>query len=456
MLCAALDNLEGLCKAKSHANQTCSLMRSQTADSGRRILKNGGWLLAPKSIGAVLSLVYLALIARSLGPTRFGTFALMFSFAQSVAGIAAFQTWQIIIRYGSQPFLEGRLDKIAQLIYLCVLLDVTALIIGTAISGSTVGWLSGRLGWDSSMQWEIFALTFLLMLSSRSTPTGLLRLFDNFKFAAFIDSLVPILRFIGVLLVYSWEPTASKYLIIWVLSESLPTIVIWAFIMLRIHLPAGQIRVQDTLKYTATFPDFLTYAFWSSVNSSLRFMNQQTIIVVVGFFTNAASAGFFRLGHQLGQVLARISDGLSMAFFLEFAKVDAKMGATGAEPLVKRTLLITIMSSLCILVLLLLGGRAALLLVFGAEFLPAFPFVMILGTAAAVQVGSMAFEPVLMSRGYAKLTVLANLAGALSMILFLALLLPQYKALGAAIAVLLSALISAAAISAAYWRISWR
>jgi O-antigen/teichoic acid export membrane protein len=427
-------------------------MSAHAAGSGKRILKNSGWLLAPKTIAAILSLFYLALIARSLGPANFGNFALMFSFAQSAAGIAAFQTWQVIIRYGTQPFLDKRHDVIARLVYLCLLLDVAALILGTALTALGLAILSPRFGWDKDLQCQIFALAILLMLASRSTATGLLRLFDDFKTAAFIDSLVPILRFFGVFLVYFSGPTALKFVIIWVASEAVPTFCVWIIIIWRTRLPFGSIKPSNTANYIAGFPDFLSYAFWSSINSSLRFMNQQIIVVIVGFFTNAASAGFFRLGHQLGQVLVRISDGLALAFLMEFAKIDAVSGGKGAGPLVRRTIFITAISAVIIFALLLLGGRPALQLIFGEQYLPAFPFILVLGAAAAVQVGAMAFEPVLMARGHASAAMYPNLAGALSMILFLALLLPRYEALGAAIAVLASTIVSAMMMALAYVR----
>ncbi len=427
-------------------------MSAQAAGSGKRILKNGGWLLAPKTIGAILSLFYLALIARSLGPVNFGNFALMFSFAQSAAGIAAFQTWQVIIRYGTQPFLEKRHDLIARLVYLCLLLDVAALLFGMVLAAAGLAILSPRFGWDDGQQWQIFGLTFLLMLASRSTATGLLRLFDDFKTAAFIDSLVPILRFVGVLSVYFSGPTALEFVVIWVATEFVPTLCVWAIIIWRTRLPFGDLKLSDTASYVADFPDFVRYAFWSSINSSLRFMNQQIIVVIVGFFTNAQSAGFFRLGHQLGQVLVRISDGISLAFFMEFAKVTALSGGQGAGSLVRRTIFITAISAVILFALLFFGGRPALQLIFGPQFLPAYPFILILGAAAAVQVGTMAFEPVLMAQGHAALAMYPNLAGALSTVLFLALLLPRYEALGAAMAVLASAIISAMAMALAFSR----
>jgi O-antigen/teichoic acid export membrane protein len=59
-------------------------MAVDTQKSGWRIVRSSGWLLLPKTVAAVLSLVYLALVTRTLGGAEFGKFALIFSFAQMI------------------------------------------------------------------------------------------------------------------------------------------------------------------------------------------------------------------------------------------------------------------------------------------------------------------------------------------------------------------------------------
>ena len=72
-------------------------MMSQTLENGnhaeggyRRIFKNIGWLLGGKGFGAVCSLVYLAILARSLGVKDFGHFSLIFGTAQALVALAGF------------------------------------------------------------------------------------------------------------------------------------------------------------------------------------------------------------------------------------------------------------------------------------------------------------------------------------------------------------------------------
>jgi len=54
----------------------------------------------------VLSLAYLAIAARSLGPEQLGVLILVHAYAVVVAGVAGFQSWQAIIRFGA-PMQQG-------------------------------------------------------------------------------------------------------------------------------------------------------------------------------------------------------------------------------------------------------------------------------------------------------------------------------------------------------------
>ena len=67
----------------------------------KRLFTNMGWLLGGRGINAVLSLVYLALATRTLGLEGFGWFAAIVALGQAVTGLANFQTWQFIVRWGA-------------------------------------------------------------------------------------------------------------------------------------------------------------------------------------------------------------------------------------------------------------------------------------------------------------------------------------------------------------------
>src|SRR5215212_3736556 len=66
----------------------------------RSLLKNSGYLAASRGIAAVCSLATLAFAGRGLGLLLFGMLILITSYTKAASGIAKFQSWQLIVRYG--------------------------------------------------------------------------------------------------------------------------------------------------------------------------------------------------------------------------------------------------------------------------------------------------------------------------------------------------------------------
>lgn len=418
-----------------------------------RILRNTSWSLGGKAVGAVLSIVYLAMIARSLGPVDFGRFALIFSFAQAIYCLVAFPTWQIIIRYGTKYVLDQMHDKFAQLVWLCLAMDLAGFCIGLMLTVGALYGFAGQFGIDAELRDRILWFTLILILSARGTVIGILRAHDRFRDAAMADSLVPIIRFIGVILVVYVHPSVENFLLVWVLSEFATTAILWIIALRSLDLPLAAQNLRQIPSYYRQYPDLTRFTGFSNLGASLRVLSQQFIVLIVGLYAGPAAAGFFRLGHQLGQVLARISDGLSIAFYAEHSRMSHLDGENAVASMIARTVKVMAISAAVLLAILLVLGKPLLVSIFGAPFAPAYPFVLLLGGAAAVQLGSSALEPILLAKGNAGWALLANLAGSIALLIVLFALIPAYDALGASVAVLIGAIVTTIALTIFYRRL---
>jgi hypothetical protein len=75
---------------------------------------------------------------------------------------------------------DGAHEKLAELTWFCIILDLigAALALLVAMVGAWV--LAANQGWEDKEAVAVIIFTTLLVLSSRSTPTGLLRISDRF------------------------------------------------------------------------------------------------------------------------------------------------------------------------------------------------------------------------------------------------------------------------------------
>jgi O-antigen/teichoic acid export membrane protein len=374
----------------------------------------------------------------------------VFSVAQLIGGLVLFQTWQIIIHYGTPHFLEKRTNHFAELVLLCLVMDAASILVGAVIAAVSAYSLGVYYNWNSGFSFFVMVFCWVILLSARNTPIGILRAHDRFRDAALGDTLVPILRFFGVGAVILISPSLMNFLAVWALSELIATVVMWISVRRAVNLPFGKVCFASLVATYRSHHGIGRYAAFSNLSASVRLASQQFIVVIVGFFVGPTAAGFFRLGHQLGQVLARIADAIAQVLFAEYNRIAHADGDAATRALVKQSFKITALSATTLLLLLIFLGKPFLLWVFGTAFAPAYPLVVLLGAAAAFQVGAAALEPALLARGQAGQSLMSGVLGLVTLLLALPLLLPTYQEQGAAFAVLVAAFVSAGWLVRAY------
>jgi hypothetical protein len=75
----------------------------------RSLLKNSSYLAISRVVAAVATLAAISLSAHALGVLLLGALILITSYAKAVSGLAKFQSWQLIVRYGGRA-LYGQTD----------------------------------------------------------------------------------------------------------------------------------------------------------------------------------------------------------------------------------------------------------------------------------------------------------------------------------------------------------
>lgn len=178
-----------------------------------RILENAGWLLAGKGVGAVLSLVYLGIATRTLGPSGFGQFVLILGVAQAISSFVSFQTWQAVVRFGMAHFQAGRRDALSRVLAFTLALDYGGALAGCLLALAGIDFLGDWFGWDRVVRTEALLFAFVVLLSTRSTPIGILRLHDRFGVAAAADAVTPVTRMIGALAALLFAPSVKGFLL---------------------------------------------------------------------------------------------------------------------------------------------------------------------------------------------------------------------------------------------------
>lgn len=402
-----------------------------------RLARNIGWLLGGKGFGGLISLFYLVAAARALGPLRFGTFALVLTYAQLVANLVQFQSWKGVIRFGANHVAERQEKKLARLLGFTAILDWSAALAGVLIAAAGVFAVAPEFGWSPEV--ERYAALFAggLLLTTGATPSGMLRLFDRFDLLAYAEAAAPLARLIGALLVWVVGGGIEAFLFVWALASLVQTIVTWV-LALRIHRAHLVINRETFRLVLKENPGLWKFMWQASLSSSLGFIWMQTGVLAVGAFAGPAMAGGFRLAEKIAGALAKPAETFTRALYPELARLVASDEHARLRILFRRTALVSILAAIILVIFCAAGGPLLLRLVAGPRFGFAQPFLVILAVSAAIDVGGVALEPFLNAHGEASAVLRARILGTILYFALLFALLPALGPVGAGVAAAVS------------------
>jgi len=407
------------------------------------VTQNLGWMLASRGLSAVFSLVYLAIIARSLGVSGFGKFALITGAAQLLANLLAFQTWQIIVQYGVNHIGNGDEGRLARLYRSAILLDIVSAVTGIAAGAIILHFFAEALSMTPTLARATLIFNIIMLLSVRSTPIGIMRLRDRFSFAAGAESALPTLRLIGAVIVWFVHPRLQGFLIAWAIAELLTAAVHWYVVHrmgdIKLMIRSGR----NVRNVVAENPGIVRYALTASFSQSLFITAKQVPLFLVGGLTGTAAAGTFRLAAQLSRSLTVLSQTIAKSAFPEIVRAVRNQGIASLSTMIWRSLRAAAAVSATVFFIGVLFGKFVLETVGGVEFGSAYHTLLWLTAAACIDLATVAFEPSIMAAHRAHLAFLARLTATAMMVGLALFLEPTMGANGVAAAVLANALCQA-------------
>jgi O-antigen/teichoic acid export membrane protein len=435
--------------------RSASFRNALTTPLGR-VFRNTGWLIAAKGVGAVLSLGYLAIAARTLGPALFGEFTLILAIAQALVGLVSFQMWRLVLRYGTPPYLAGDVLTVKSLVWRCARIDLLGGAVGSVLALPLTAWLAARFNWSPVVEREAWIFAAVMLLSARSAAVGALRLQDRFRDGAIASTSTPVFRFLGAVTTFVWNPTVAGFLLAWAAAEIATCVAYWIYVFTSgqhwAHAKTSETRVSQR----SSDPGFWRFAVFTNVNSTLSTVGQQIALLSVGLASGSAAAGYFRLGYQLAQALLLISEMMSRSLYAEVESLVAKQSRHALDVLFARTTALACIVGVTVILIILILGRLVLHLIGGVAYLAAFPQLLLLGGAAGVQLIGTSFEPTLLALNRSGVLLGIRAVATIVLLLLLVFLLPHLGAIGGGVAVLGQSVVLVALLGTAARRVQRR
>jgi O-antigen/teichoic acid export membrane protein len=400
----------------------------------RSLLKNSSYLAISRAVAAICSLATVAFAGRGLGLLLFGTLILITSYAKAASGISKFQSWQLVVRYGGQGLAAGNPEAFKTSTGFAFALDVLSGILGMIVAVLILPLIGAWVGIAQEYMWLAMLYCTLLPTMGAATPNGVLRALDRFDLISWAGTATPIARAILAGAAFAMDAPFAAYVLIWYATDLGGDMYTWYLAWRELRREGLLKGIRPTLRPT-TLPGAWRFAIHINLAASIATVWGPIARLVVGGLLGPAGAALFRVASSLADSAQKPADLLAKAFYPEVVRMDL----SSKKPwnlMLRGTALASGIALLAILILLV-GGKPLVSLVFGKEFLGAYAPLVVLMLIPFLGIFSFPLTPMLYALGRSDGPLKAKLVGSVVFFVAIAPLSWKWGVIGAAVALVL-------------------
>lgn len=420
------------------------------ASGVKRVFGNLGLLLSGKAGAGLISLVYLVIVARTLGASDYGVLILIHAYVTLVGGIVAFSGWHGLVRFGTIALETGdheRLLKVGRFLSLVEGAFGLAAIVVAIVLVPIVG---PHMDWPPDAMRFATVYSLATLANVRSTPLGLLQLAGRFDLIAAHHLVMPLVRLVGSILVWWLGGGLLGFLTVWLVAAIAEWAGMWALGLWVLHRMRLDAKLFGSVRGAIAENDgLLPFITTTNVDITLRELAPRLIPLAIGWMLNPAAAGLFSLAQRASNVLEQPALLLGQASYVVIAKLVAARDRVRISRVVWQSAGTALLLSLPVLVLLAFFSTPLLGLVGGKSFRGGASLLILLAVARVIAISAPPFTSALIAMGFPSRSIMVNLLANLLLLPLLPLFLWRFGVNGAGWHAILQSAIATLAL--AWW-----
>jgi O-antigen/teichoic acid export membrane protein len=337
----------------------------------KRMFKNASVLFSGSTIAGLMSLVSISLAARTLGAEKLGVFAMIQSFVIIIDRLMNFQCWQATIKFGADFLKQDKKENFKSLAKFCTILDFATAIVGTVLAVIIIYFFSNWKGWQQQTIYTGLVFSFWILFNLNGTATGLLRLFNKFKFIAAAKITASALRLILIIFAYLFSGGLIVFAAIWVFSIMIESALLLGGGWREVKKKTGDNFLKAKLNITAKDKNIWKFVLSTNLNQSVRLASRELDVLIIGATLGAAATGIYKIARQFAMILTQLTEPIYQAIYPEMSHLAAEKRFTELKHIAAKTAITTGSASLFVWFVFVFFGKWILSITVGAEYVHA-------------------------------------------------------------------------------------
>ncbi|NNM77742.1 lipopolysaccharide biosynthesis protein [Sphingomonas sp. ID1715] len=413
-------------------------------------------MLGGRAAAGVLSLIYMVIAARALGPTDYGVLVLVHGYVVVIGAIIGFPGWHAVVRYGARALADHDEAGLIRLLRFTAAVELAAGAAAIIAAAALVPIIGPSLGWPLGVQALAIPYSLAVLGAVRTTPAGLLQLVRRFDLLAYHSAVAPAVRLVGAIMVAAAGWGLTGFLVAWLIAALAEWATLWAIaaVVARRRLRHSPLVGRPTNVASDT-PGLWRFMLAANADVTFADLSARLAPLAIGWTLGPGPAGLFAIAQRATVVLAQPAQILGQAAYSELAKLVAQGDRSGAlRRALLRCIAIALGSAVPILIILAFFSRDIAVLLGGGAFGDAAAVMIWLAAARTILLVAPPCSAGLIAMGRPALSVLANAGLGLALLPLLLPLTMRFGLVGAGMQALLQAAATSALLAGLVWRTS--
>ncbi len=403
-------------------NEDLSIAEKGTV--GRRVAANTGLMVGAKALAAIIGLGSLVLLTKNLPIASVGIILFLHAYMLFFAEVATFQSWQAVIRFGTQDVESGDKSALGRLLRFCIALDFLGAmgafifaIGGLFFLDALLPLLPSFQGQDSLIDVGLLTrlgmiYSFLILVHQGGASTGIFRLFDKFKPLALQVLVMPVFRLIGVIIAVIYGAGVYGFLAAWFVGSLL------GYLALP-FLALIELKSRNLLKTVfSEWPKLKTnrkgmwpFVWKANIDASLATGTTHLPLLLVMPIFGPAFVSIYKVAEEIARLLSEAVLLLDRVIYPEYARMMARGQTEHIWRIVIKAGAIMMACGLLLSAVVAIVGPTVIPVVFGPEYNDAIVLSILLVLAASLMGVAAPLYPVFFAAGNPGRAIFARLAG---------------------------------------------
>jgi O-antigen/teichoic acid export membrane protein len=399
-----------------------------------RVVRNSSYIFSATGIAAGLSMLQGILAARLLGVAGFGTLGAITVFTSVVNKFASFRMSELVIRYVGHYSEIGDDRRAAAVFKVASLTELLSSLFAFGLI-----WLLAPLGARffakdaAATSWFIIYGLIVLANFIAESATGLLQIFDRFRRIALVTIGQSGLTLTLIALVYVRGGGLLEVVLAYMAGKvagalGLTLIALWeathrwgrGWWLTPVSLLRGQGR------------ELARFAVNTNISATINLVNKDSELLWISALRSPLEAGYYKLALALANVVQMPVSPLPQATYPELSREVARSNWDNVRYVLRQGSLMAFAYTALAGLGLFIFGRPIIQHLYDAEFLPAYPALLILLLGFLVANTFYWNRTALLALGHPSYPTKINLAAAVLKVGGILLLVPTFGYLGSA------------------------